>query len=111
MQSMPDLIDSIVFRFYEFSVFKGLLFKKKAYVISRFLEVILKVVISGFGIEDRELLRSDFKISDKMIDLLDRCLTLLWGNKAGNDCITFFHVMLYCFGNHRLKPMEKSKRK
>lgn len=111
MQSVSDLVDSIVFRFNEFSVFEGFLFEEKADVISGFLKVILKVVISGFGIEDRDFLGSDFKVTDKIVDLLNRSLTLLWGDEAGNDCIAFFYVMLDRFDNHRFELIEKIKRK
>lgn len=90
MESVSNFVDGMGFGFDEFSILECFFFKEEADVMSWFGEIIMKVMISGFGIKNGDLLGGDLEMSNEVINLLNSGVTLLWWNKAGNDRISIF---------------------
>lgn len=97
---MPNFVDGLPLRDRHFALNVGFGLEEEADFVGGVEEVVAEAVFggSGDGVEDGGIFWTGFEVVDQSIDLLNGCLTLLFRDEVGDDCVAMIFDMLgSCF--------------
>lgn len=94
MKCMSYFIDGMCFRFYKFSIFESLFFKKETDIVCRFFEVLIEIMLSIISVKNGNFLRSYLEIFDECINLLYSLGALFSRYEVRDYCITIFTIKI-----------------